>query len=503
MAVVKKILPFTALMVILAVVVAVAPVVVERIAYAAEKGSNAAAREELAKLAQADGLSRLFRAVAKAVGPAVVEVRVKKRVETSVPPSLEDFLRGFGSGRTPERPGRPGRPERPRRRFRMQHGLGSGVIVDAAKGYILTNHHVVVGAHEVEIVLADGRKFDTEWIRTDWQTDLAVVRIKAKRLVDAPLGDSDKMAVGDWVLAIGSPEGLDQTVTAGIISAKGRKTGGRPYENFLQTDAAINHGNSGGPLVNMRGEVIGITSAIVSRTGVNEGLGLAIPANMVKHVMAQLIDKGKVVRGFLGVTIQNVTQELAKSFGLPHTKGALVTKVLEGSPADKAGVKDDDFIIAVNGKKTADVDELRNRIAQVKRGDAAKLTVWRGGKEKTLTVKIGNQPADMFGRVGQRPRPEVPKRYGLEVRTLTEELAKKYGYDKDVKGVVVTDVEADSDAADKGLRPGAVINQVDGKEVASVGEFASAMGAAKKGKSLRVRVLTPHGGRRYVMLAPK
>ena len=463
-----------------------------------DKPVAAATSAELEKLAQRETLSKLFRAVARAVKPAVVEVRVKKRVRV---PSFdpEEFFRRFWG----QAPG-PGW-EPPRERYFMQRGLGSGVIVDAKHGYILTNYHVVSDADEVEVVLADGRKFQTEWVRTDWQTDLAVLKIKPEKLTAAPLGDSDKMEVGDWVLAIGSPEGLPQTVTAGIISAKGRQTGGRPYENFLQTDAAINKGNSGGPLVNIRGEVIGINTAIVSRTGVNEGIGLAVPANMARHVMEQLIEQGKVVRGFLGVTIQDVDEELARSFNLPHTRGALVTKVVEDSPADKAGLREEDFIVAVGSKPVANKDELRNLIAQIRPGKRVELTVIRKGKEKKLTVKIGHQPADMFARYPGRPArdEESPKRYGLVVSELTPQRLRRYGYPEGTKGVLIEKVDPDSDAAEKGLVPGMVIDQVNGKRVTSTQAFAAAVAAKRKKGRLLLRVLSPDGGRRYVVISAK
>ncbi|HET6429749.1 MAG TPA: Do family serine endopeptidase [Phycisphaerae bacterium] len=470
-----------------------APMAVERIAYAAEKGSNVAVREELRGLSEREQISKLFRTVAKAVKPAVVEVRVKKR--QAVPSvDMDEFFRRFFGEQAP----RGGRGEG--ERYRVLQGLGSGVIVDAEKGYVLTNHHVVVDADDVEVVLADGKKLDAKIVGGDWQTDLAVVKVETDGLIDALLGDSDKMDVGDWVLAIGSPEGLPQTVTAGIISAKGRKTGGRPYENFLQTDAAINHGNSGGPLVNMRGEVIGINSAIVSRTGVNEGLGLAIPSNMAKHVMEQLISNGKVVRGYLGVTIQNLNEPLARSFDLPDSKGVLVTGVVEGSPAEKAGLKEDDCITHVAGKPVKDVDELRNRVARIKPDEKIELKVLRGGKDLTIPLTVGQQPGDMYAGVDAGTGRPQPKRFGLTVATLTEELARRYGFEGDVKGVVVTDVEAGSDAADKGLRLGMVIDRVNSKTVTTAAEFAEAVGQAKDAKSLRVRVLTRDGGKQYLML---
>jgi len=355
----------------------------------------------------------------------------------------------------------------------------------------------------VEIVLADGRKYDAEWVRSDWKTDLAVVKVKADRLAEAPLGDSDKMEVGDWVLAIGSPERLPQTVTAGIISAKGRQTGGRPYENLLQTDAAINHGNSGGPLVDMRGEVIGINNAIVSRTGGSEGIGLAIPSNMARSIMRQLVDTGKVIRGFLGVTIQDVDEELAKTFRLPHAEGALVTRVVEDTPAAKAGIKEEDFLVAMDGKPVADKDELRNRVAELKPGQKVEFTLYRGGKKKNVTVTIGSQPDDIHARFGAPADLAKPERYGLEVTTLTAALASRQGYPEDTAGVLITEVASGSDAAEKGVQAGQVIDQVDGKKVATAGEFSAALAKAEKQGRLRLRVITPDGGRRYVLISPK
>ncbi|MHC4716312.1 MAG: Do family serine endopeptidase [Planctomycetota bacterium] len=489
--------------VIAAGAVALAPMAAERIAYAAEKGTNAAVREELRELSQREQISKLFRTVAKAVKPAVVEVRVKKRVATRQP-ELEEFFRRFFGDPMPRGPRVPRVPRGTQpERFRFLRGLGSGVIVDAEKGYVLTNHHVVVEADDVEVVLADGRKLDAKIVGGDWQTDVAVVKVETDGLIDAPLGDSDKMEVGDWVLAIGSPEGLPQTVTAGIISAKGRKTGGRPYENFLQTDAAINHGNSGGPLVNMRGEVIGINSAIVSRTGVNEGIGLSIPSNMARHVMKELISSGKVVRGYLGVKFMDVDAEVAEHLDLPHTNGVLVMRVMEGSPADEAGMKEDDFITHIAGKEIKDGDELRNRIARVKPGEKIELTVRREGKEEKLPVTIGQQPADMFSRFERRPMRSLPKRYGLTVESLTPELARRHGYEEDVRGVLVTEVAPDSDAWEKGVRPGMVIDRVGRKQVRSPADFAAAVRDTEKSKGLRLRVLTRRGVLRYVIVKAK
>jgi len=510
----RFLIPFVLLAALVTAGWLVGPDLAGRVAFAVEKGQAQAAREELIALSKHDQLSALFRAVAKAVKPAVVEVRTTKRISLRRPrmPGIEEFFRRrFGDDFEFEIPGRPPGKTPPKERTFPSRGLGSGVIVDAAKGYILTNHHVVRGADEVEIVLADKRKFKAEWIRTDWQTDLAIVKIKPDRLIEAPLGESDKIEVGDWVLAIGAPEGLPQTVTAGILSARGRTTNspGNRYENFLQTDAAINKGNSGGPLVNMRGEVIGVNARIVSRSFGNEGIGLAIPSNMARDVMKQLIDSGKVVRGYLGVGIQDVTGPLAKSLSLPDTKGSLVRQVLDGTPAAAGGLKVGDFIIAVNGRSVASSNGLRNQIAAIAPGREAKIKLIRDGKAKTLAVKIGEQPKAWArgpgGKVELADAPKAVKNFGLDVATFNEELARKYKYKdaKSIAGVVITDVEDASDAAEQGLREGMVILQVQGKAVKTAEEFAKAVSAKEAAAGIRLLVVDPQGAQRFVFITPK
>ena len=514
----RFLIPFVLLAALVTAGWLVGPDLAGRVAFAVEKGQAQAAREELIALSKHDQLSTLFRAVAKAVKPAVVEVRTTKRIKLRRPqvPGLEEFFRRrFGDDFEFEVPGpppgeAPGEAPRKERTF-PSRGLGSGVIVDAAKGYILTNHHVVRGADEVEIVLGDKRKFKAEWIRADWQTDLAIVKIKPDRLIGAPLGDSDKIQVGDWVLAIGAPEGLPQTVTAGILSARGRTTNspGMRYESFLQTDAAINRGNSGGPLVNMRGEIIGINARIVSRSFGNEGIGLAIPSNMARDVMKQLIDTGKVVRGYLGVGIQDVTGPLAKSLNLPDTKGSLVRQVLDDTPAAAGGLKVGDFIIAVNGRAVAGSNDLRNLIAAIAPGRKAKIKVIRDGKAKTLPVKIGEQPKAWArgpgGKGDPAAAPKAVKNFGLDVATFNEELAKKYKYKdaKSIAGVVITDVEDASDAAEQGLRKGMVILQVQGKAVKTAEGFAKAVSAKEAAAGIRLLVVDPRGAQRFVFITPK
>jgi len=358
------------------------------------------------------------------------------------------------------------------------------------------------------VILHDKRRLKAEWVRSDPQTDLAVVKVDPDRLIEAPVGDSDRMHVGDWVLAIGAPEGLPQTVTAGIISAKGRTTykPGR-YENYLQTDAAINHGNSGGPLVNMKGEVIGINTAIISRTGVNEGIGLSIPSNLARHIMEQLIDNGEVVRGYLGVRIQNIDERLAESFRLPHTRGALVSQVAKGSPAEKGGLKDGDFIVSVNDKPVRNVNDLRNQVAMLRPEKQYPFVLFRDGKRMTLPVAVGKQPKDMVAAFGGVPETAAGvyenERYGLTVRNVTQELLKKYRYGETVRGVVITRVEEGSDAARQGLTEGMIITHAHGKAVTSIEELGEAMSSDQAAKGIRLRVTDAQDAQRFVFILPK
>ena len=486
------------------------PPLARQIAFAVESGQQKASIAALAELSKHDKTSALYRAVAKAVKPAVVVVHVKQKVSfESSPFSGDDFMRRFFGDELPGSPFgfRRQIPEqqRPKQEF-FRRGLGSGVIVDAEKGYVLTNWHVVRDADEVEVVLHDGRKLAADWVRTDRQTDLAVLKVKPDRLMGARLGDSDEMDVGDMVLAIGSPEGLPQTVTAGIISAKGRTTGRAGYENFLQTDAAINHGNSGGPLVSMRGEVIGINTAIISRTGVNEGIGLAIPSNMAGNIMRQLVKNSAMVRGYLGVAIQDVDQKLAKSFDLPSADGALVASVGEDTPAERGGLKEGDFIVAVNGKTVKNVNDLRNRIAAVTPGDTAVLKLYRDGKMRTVKVKVARQPADLAmasgGRIPGSGRGKETTRFGLTVATITEQHRKQFGLDEPAKGVVITNVAPASDAADKGLQPGDVITHVQGTKVTTAEQLTRALAGGDVDSGVRLRVRDRRGGTRFVFISP-
>jgi serine protease Do len=474
-----------------------------RIAYAIESGKADAARDRLAELSKQDSLSPLFREVSKAVKPAVVEIRVTKWVRQ---PSREELFRRFFGDEAPFGPGmRPApRPDDARPRRHAVRGLGSGVIVDAENGYILTNNHVVDGADEVEVVLSDDRKVVSEWVRTDRATDVAVVKIKPGRLHEAPLGDSDKLQVGDWVLAFGSPRGLTATVTAGIVSATGRAAStSLQYQDYIQTDAAINSGNSGGPLVNTRGEVVGLNNAISTRSGGNEGIGFSIPSNMIKGIMKQLVETGTVARGYLGVRIQDVDSGLAKSFNLPHTEGALVSEVADDTPAAKAGLKAGDFITTVNDRKVANVNELRNTVAAIAPGTKIGLKVVREGKTVDVPVTLGKLPDNLAAASGfDGPSDTADSdRFGLAVKDLTPALAREYKLPGDVEGVVVVEVDEASDAAEKGLEEGMVITHVGGKAVTSAGEFAKAIEDQDDGVRLRVRL--PRGGQRFFFIKPE
>ncbi|MBC8373670.1 MAG: trypsin-like peptidase domain-containing protein [Planctomycetes bacterium] len=347
------------------------PPLTARIWYARETARMRAIRENLPHLKEADGLSTLFREVSKAVKPAVVEVRVLQETEY-------------------ENPGRPPRLE--------GGAIGSGVILDRANGYVVTNEHVISGADKITVVLADGRKRVAQWVRSDRMTDLAVIKISPDKLLDIPLGDSDKVEVGDLVLAVGSPIRLPQTVTFGMISAKGRMYGrSDKYQNYLQTDAAINHGNSGGPLINMSGEIVGINVAIVSPSGTSAGLGLAIPSNSVKNVTEQLIEAGKVTRGFIGLAFRAVDQETAAKLKLPHTRGALVIMVAPDGPADKGGIKDGDFILSVDSQTVANSQEFRHIVADISPGTTIPIELYRDGETMVMSVKIILQPENMSG----------------------------------------------------------------------------------------------------------
>ncbi len=398
--------------------------------------------------------------VVEAVTPAVVTVRSEHRVRRVSQQVPDDLLREFFGGRVPQQPQRP----QPR-----QGGLGSGVIV-RADGYVLTNHHVIDGAEQVTVELTDGRSFKAEVVGSDAPSDLAVLKIAgASNLQTLNLGNSDAVAVGDVVLAVGNPLGVGQTVTMGIVSAKGRATGGTSFEDFIQTDAPINQGNSGGALVNTDGELVGINSQILSPSGGNIGIGFSIPANMARNVMTQLIDQGTVRRGMLGVTIQPVTSDIARSLGLETVRGALVNAVQPDSPAARAGLKRGDVISRVNGAEVKDGNELRNRVAQVAPGTKLPIDLLRDGKSQALTVTVGELKqagAEPASRDEGADAPDTTG-FGMGVQSLTPEQARSLDMPAG-RGVLVASVSPEGKAAAAGLREGDVIEEIDSTPVSDV-----------------------------------
>ena len=426
---------------------------------------------------------RAFSFVAKKVSPAVVFIQVEKRVRNQqsmeFTPFGDDFFKHFFG---PSFPGQQRRFRAPQQQQQRVIGQGSGFII-SKDGYILTNNHLVGDADKVTVKLEDGSEFTAKIIGADAHTDVAVIKIDAENLPAVPLGDSDKLEVGEWVVAIGNPFGLSHTLTVGVVSAKGRSSVGlADYENFIQTDAAINPGNSGGPLVDLDGRVIGMNTAIFTRSGGYMGIGFAIPINMIKAVKEQLVTTGHVTRGYLGIVIQEITPELAKAFGLDDHKGILVAQVTDDSPAEKAGMKQGDVVVEFNGKTVEKVTPFRNSVALKKPGSKQKITVLHNGKRKILSVTIGKLPEGELSASGE-PIQSLNK-LGLTVQTLTPALAKQFGL-QDEKGVLVTEVTPGTVAARAGIKAGAVILAVNRKPVSNAGEFKKIVAKSlKKGSVL-------------------
>jgi serine protease Do len=425
--------------------------------------------------------SKAFAEVSKKVIPAVVSLQVEKSIEMTggmgdpfgSPFDDEFFQRFFGRrGRQPQQQA----PEK-----RMQKGQGSGFII-SPDGYILTNNHVVGEADKILVILNDGRELQAKVIGADPKADVALIKIEADNLPVIELGDSDKLDIGEWVIAVGNPFGLSETVTVGVVSAKSRSVGIAEYEDFIQTDAAINPGNSGGPLLNLDGQAIGINSAIFSQSGGYMGIGFAIPINMAKNIKEQLLKTGKINRGYIGIEmdLQGVTPEKAKFFGLDKNQGVIVTRVIEDSPAAKGGLKDGDVIIKLNGQEVKNNQSFRTAVSQVEPGAKVELTVVRNNDQKDLTITVGSlndsvmAPSETAGKIG------------LEVQEITADMADRFGLNSN-EGVIVSKVTRGSIGEKAGLRPGMAILSVNRQRTNSVKEFNAAMKKVKDKVLLLVR----------------
>jgi serine protease Do len=425
-------------------------------------------------------ISEAFEQASGQVSPAVVSIFAEQIVAVQSPFGMPDeaFKDFFGEDLFKRFFGVPQQQEQKR----TIRSLGSGVIV-TKDGYILTNNHVVEKAEKLSVVVGDKNRYDAKVIGTDPPTDVAVIKIEGKELPVASLGNSDDVKIGQWVIAVGNPFQLMHTVTAGIISAKGRSSVGlADYEDFIQTDASINPGNSGGALADLDGKVIGINTAITSPSGGNIGIGFAIPINMAKQVMSTLMSKGKVSRGYLAIYPQDINEDLAKALKLKSTEGSLVADVTPGGPGDKAGIKRGDIIVEFNGKKVKDSIQLRNMVAMVVPGKTVEIMLLRDGKEMNLKVRLGERPG---GSESEAPTQEqrgeqMSKKLGMSIQTLTPDLAEQLGY-KNAKGVVVTDVVAGSPADEAGLQRGDLIQEVGRKTVQTAEDFEDQVRDLKSG----------------------
>jgi len=436
-----------------------------------------------------------FSDLADTVSPAVVHIKVEKTVKAgarSFGPSgqnpfggdqrFKDFFgRQFGEQRQPE--------------FK-QPAQGSGFIIDQS-GYIVTNNHVVEGADKITVILKDETQHDARVIGLDPVTDIALIKINTKKsLPTVELGSSADLRVGEWVAAIGSPFGLEYTVTAGIVSAKGRVIGSGPYDDFIQTDASINPGNSGGPLINMQGKVVGINTMIIAG---GQGIGFAIPVDQAKNIVAQLKSDGEVTRGWLGVTIQDLKGDLAEYYGVDGTNGVMVVDVVPGDPADKGGVKPKDIILKVNGQLVGTSRDLTNLAAGLVVGDTAKVTILRNGSQKTLEIKIGKRPLTMAA-ASQNQSPQKDSEYGFEVTEVTPEIARQYNI-KETAGVIVVGVAPDSKADAAGIKQGDLIIEVNRKNVDSVKDFKNLLNQYKDRDGISLLVQRMNAGLMVIRLA--
>ncbi len=445
-------------------------------------------QEKLAQVRASASFERSYADLVEAVVPAVVYVEVTRKVETAtpapeVPPELKRFFRRFFG------PDVPFPFEQPPRRPRRAEAVGSGFIVDE-QGHTVTNAHVVRGAERILVTLQDGSKHDATLVGIDEKTDLAVLQLEGEGPFPyVEFGDSDRVRVGDKVIAIGNPFGLGGTVTAGIVSATKREIGVGPYDDFLQIDAPINRGNSGGPTFNLDGDVIGVNTLIFAPAGGNVGIGFAIAANLAKEVVTALIEEGRVERGWLGVMIQPVDEDVAAALGLEEAKGALVSSVEKGSPADRAGIEPGDVVVALDDREVEDPRDLARLVAKAGPGRQVEITIVRRGTRKTITVELGEMPTTTAEAETGPAAAETPK-LGLVVSPVTPERRDELGLPENVTGVLVNEVLPDSPAAEKGIRPGDVIASVDGQPVRDAGDLRKAVSKAREAgrKAVLLRV---------------
>jgi len=441
-----------------------------------------------------------FADLAEELLPAVVNISTTQTVSAhgQMPQGVPDFFRDFF-----ERRGQP----MPQPRSRRATSLGSGFVVDADKGLIVTNNHVIQDAEEIKVILQDNTELDAELLGKDPKTDIALLQVKKTsgvKLTEVDLGNSDKIRVGDWVVAIGNPFGLGGSVTAGIVSARGRNIQAGPYDDFIQTDAAINKGNSGGPLFNLKGEVIGINTAIYSPSGGSVGIGFAVPSNIAKNVIADLAEYGRTRRGWLGVRIQTVTEEIAESLGLNEATGALVTSVSENGPAAEAGLEKGDVILKFNNKDVSEMRKLPRIVAETEVGKSVPVEVWRKGKKVALKAKVGE--LEVAEKNGDVSTPEVRKtsassieELGLTLASLSDELRERFNLPEEASGVLISEVDDAGPAAQKGLRPGELIVEVSQKEVDSPEDVKKAVKSAiKDDQSSLLLLVDGENGLRFV-----
>ncbi|MBW6401763.1 DegQ family serine endoprotease [Roseomonas sp. HJA6] len=469
--------------------------------------------------AEAQRAPDTFAPLARQLLPAVVNISTTQTVQArggrpdapeipQAPPGspFEEFFRDFFNR---NRPGQEGGPQQPQRPQRRGQSLGSGFIVDAQAGIVVTNNHVIDGADEINVILQDNTTIKAELLGTDPRTDVAVLRIRTDHpLTAVTFGNSDEALVGDWVLAIGNPFGLGGSVTAGIVSARGRDIRQGLYDDFIQTDAAINRGNSGGPLFNMAGQVVGINTAIYSPSGGSIGIGFAIPSNLAQRIVAQLRDGGRVRRGWLGVNIQQVTDEIAEALRLPGgARGALVARAQEGGPAAAGGIRSGDVILKFNG---ADVREMRNLpriVADSNVGVQVPVVIWRDGKEETVTVTLGELPSEQAQAAGSQPAQPEPARpveltgLGLLVAPITDELRQRFNLRPEQRGVVIVEVAPNSPAAERELRPGDVIVEVQQERVSTPNEVQERLARLRQqNRGVALFGVEGAGGQRFVPL---